>query len=302
MKTYLTNNIILVILLSLTISSLNGQGITQLKQNLDSDSHNIAIDLVTLGALPLSLDKSAANSPSVSELMRDTYVRITVNTSESIEESNASANTTSNDITYEEYQANQRKKFCGIFCLLLLIFSLLALYDSSLFKKSNKVQSDNSAKLSISRIVLYVSVFLFIGTLISSLIVNHNLPGLSLNSIVLLGIIILTYMINLFLEKHDNGDNHFISIKSKKEGMHLSQTNISHNKILKYIQYPIVSLINITVFMVPTWSEMQMLKVFDEQIVIQLISSLILLLTYSLEINLLPAFFSRQEFKHQNNY
>ena len=302
MKTNLANIILIVILLCSTISSLNGKSLARLNQNYESDSHNIAIDLVAIGAIPVAFDRNQNNSPSVSELMRDTYVRITDNNSESSEESEAYVVKTKDDITYEEYQATQRKKFCAIFCVLLLIFSILALYDSVLFKKSNRIISKNSAKPSISRIVLFVSIFLLIGSMISLSIVNLNLPSISLNTGMMMLIFISTYLINAILEKHDHGDNNSIFNKSNNEKVYSKQFSKSNNNYLKYIQYPIICLINMIIFLLPTWRDMQLFSVYDEQIVIQLISSLIFLITYAVEINLFSTFFSRQEFKHQNNY
>ncbi|MEX1188025.1 MAG: hypothetical protein WED33_02130 [Bacteroidia bacterium] len=288
MKTLTANNLIFVFLLSISSIHIHGMSIGNKKNIAVADSQHIIIDLVALGAIKEQNERNALNTPSVAEIMRDhycNYFKHSISISEdSLRQAIAIPNTLDNDITYEEYQHIQKKKFSGIFCMLLLLFSVIAFYNSTLFRTPGKDESHAIGRMSITRCLMFLSLFLSTGTVITIFALTGSFPVISMSLILLLSLVTLTYIFNYVLERFDKDDYHQETNEEFHRSFISNLKELFGSKSLPFLHYPLITVINVLSFVIPSWIESEMVQLKMELLVLQLLSSVVFLITVAFRV------------------
>ncbi|MEX1188026.1 MAG: hypothetical protein WED33_02135 [Bacteroidia bacterium] len=277
-------------------SEVNANTIDSQSKRATNQSKIIQFDLVAIGAINQNLDQKNNSSPSFTEIMRDSYKRTSVaakNNNDGIEDVAATTTIKSdNDITYEEYQKNQKIKFSVIFSFLLLIFTTMAIYSTSALRQPT--ENRLTGKLSMSRITLYYLIFLSIGTLIMLTAVNGFIPKVNISFFLIVSISITVYLFNRVLERFNVNQNNTANSEVHSVIINASIINkLFSNPAFLLIHYPIVSFCNLLLILIPAWIDLKLSEIRIELLIIQMLSSMVFIGIAASRMNLMPSILIR---------
>ncbi len=281
MKTSLTTIVLLNVLFSLFSVSANSMTFDELNNQANSKGKKITIDLVALGSVdPSKSEKANSTLPAISEIMRDSYKRETEIMQEIYDDTLVLALpmplTVNDDITYEEYKRAEKLRFSAIFTFILLIFITLALFNTKVFRKSEKLSHVGISEFSISRIIYFAFIYFNAGTLLAISVVNESIPHLSTSFILLFIILSFTLLFNIALERMYVTNVEMQSIKNFNEQIKInSASKIKLSKSIINAQFTIISLFNLSILLIPAWQNLCFQNIAVELLIIQMLSSMV---------------------------
>ena len=274
MKTLI--NILLANFIIISFSSIQAFA-TKQQENQNQD--RISVDLEALGAV--SLD-DVKNQPSISELMRDCSGSQKSDIVDSIaaQTLRADAFQVQRVKEKEAYIADvriQNRRFAGIISAIILIFFFIAGFTSAIFRRDANKSITEKSPFSLSRTMLFIWIY---GILCSAGTVwgtTGNLPQWVVSVPLFLGIIGITFVLSVILERLCYGNSKDATLINENQFTMGANNSFKPFLIAPKLQFLVISTLHLGLLCTPAWVSFSFQDLSIEIFVIQLISSMIYL-------------------------
>lgn len=263
------------------------------------DSNAVVVDLIQIGAIHNEKDSPFYAAATASEIMRDHSINYSNDepaiVSNVVEVNDVKKETISSTDAFAEYQMNQRRSFSIIVTCLALIFTLIFLLNSNVLKTGVKSGEELKMQFSIAKIILCLSVYSLIAAFVSISAINLRRADIQIASFTLILISGVTLIVCYLINK---ASRHIFKGNNKSYNKLNSAFRVSN---LGVAIYAIISSVNLLIFIVASFKNLEIAEISKEMILNQAIASLILIVFNAVNNQLLPNLSLNSFFQHRES-